>query len=150
MTMIKTIAAADGAKPWFDEIRQLYLISPLHAHFGLTLDVVEDGKVVVGMDGKQEFLNAHGVMAGSVITGMIDSALLQAVRTHCASGDFLTTLEIKVNFLAPAKGAKFRCEANVIRAGGSTGVSSAVVTAEDGSAVASGMGTIFIRRKPKN
>jgi uncharacterized protein (TIGR00369 family) len=143
-------AKAAATETWFDEIRQLYLISPLHAHFGLTLDAVEDGKVVVGMDGKQVFLNAHGVMAGSVITGMIDSALLQAVRTHCASGDFLTTLELKVNFLAPAKGSRFHCESNVIKVGGSTGVSQAVVKAEDGSVVASGMGTIFIRRKPKS
>lgn len=148
--MTNTAASATSrTNVWFDEMRELYLVSPLHAHFGLALDVIEDGKVVVTMDGKQEFLNAHGVMAGSVITGMIDSALLQAVRTHCASGDFQTTLEIKVNFLAPAKGSKFRCEANVIRTGGSTGVSSAVVTADDGSAVASGMGTIFIRRKSK-
>ncbi|MDQ8728197.1 PaaI family thioesterase [Bradyrhizobium sp. LHD-71] len=147
--MTEMAAAGVATKAWFDEIRELYLVSPLHAHFGLALDVVEQGKVVVSMNGKREFLNAHGVMAGSVITGMIDSALLQAVRTQCASGDFLTTLEIKVNFLAPAKGSRFTCEANVIRAGGSTGVSSAVVTAEDGSAVAGGMGTIFIRRKPK-
>jgi hypothetical protein len=38
----------------------------------------------------------------------------------------------------------------VIRVGGSTGVSHAVVTDEDGGAVASGMGTIFIRRKARD
>jgi uncharacterized protein (TIGR00369 family) len=139
---------ADTEK-WFDGMREHYLVSPLHAHFGLTLDAVEDGKVVVGLNGKREFLNAYDVMAGSVITGMIDSALLQAVKTRCGAGDFLTTLEIKVNFLAPAKGTKFRCEAKVIHAGGSTGVAYAVVTDQDGTAVASGMGTIFIRRKAK-
>jgi hypothetical protein len=35
--------------------------------------------VVVGPDGKREFLNAYGVMAGSMITGMIDSEIDSSV-----------------------------------------------------------------------
>ena len=55
-------AKAAATETWFDEIRQLYLISPLHAHFGLTLDAVEDGRVVVGMDGKQVFHTSTNVI----------------------------------------------------------------------------------------
>src|SRR5262245_39963673 len=140
------VTDADTEK-WFDGMREHYFVSPLHAHFGLTLDAVEDGKVVVGLNGKREFLNAYDVMAGSVITGMIDSALLQAVKTRCGASDFLTTLEIKVNFLAPAKGTKFRCEAKVIRTGVSTGVAHAVVTDADGEAVARARSSFGVRQR---
>jgi uncharacterized protein (TIGR00369 family) len=134
---------------WFQEMRKLYLVSPLHAHFGLSMTEIYDGKVFVDVASKEQFLNAHGHIAGSIITAVIDSALLQAVRTRCAAEDFITTLELKVNFLAPAKGMRFRCEANLIRAGGSTGVANATVTDANGEVVAAGMGTLFIRRKPK-
>ena len=131
----------------FAEMRRHYLVSPLHSHFGLSMDEVEDGKVVIGIKARPEFLNANGVIAGSIITGALDSALLQAVRTRCAIEDFITTLELKVNFLAPAKGERFRCEAVLIRAGGSTGVATAKVIDGTGNYVAAAMGTIFIRRK---
>ena len=58
----------------------------------------------------------------------------------------MATLELKVNYTAPAKGDRLTATADVIRAGARTSVVRCEITREDGEVCAAGLGTFMMRR----
>ncbi|QDZ01325.1 PaaI family thioesterase [Nitratireductor mangrovi] len=132
---------------WPDKMRQLYDASPIHAYMGFTLKEVGDGEVTVVLAAKPEFVNGIGVIHGGVITAGLDSAILQSVRSRCADGDRLTTVELKVNFLEGAHPPRLVFRGRAVRVGGSLGVALGDAYDENKNHVATAMGTISIRRR---
>ena len=132
---------------WVARMRELYDKSPVHAHMGLTLEEVGNGTATVRLAVKQEYINGLGVIHGGVITAGLDSALLQPIRSRCADGDHLTTVELKVNFLEPANPPTLTFSGSATRVGSSLGVAHAEALDAQGKHVATAMGTIAIKRR---
>ncbi len=138
---------AAGLGEWGEAIHRRYGRSPLHAHLGLTLVEVGDGTATLAMRVKPEFINAHGGVHGGMIASGLDSCLFQSILTRCAEADRLSTVELKVNFLEPACTPVLTFKGRAARVGGSLGVAHADAFAEDGTLVATALGTIAIRRQ---
>jgi acyl-CoA thioesterase len=132
---------------WAATMKRLYKTSPIHNLLGMALEEIGDGSVTVGMTVKPEYVNAMGMVHGGIITTGLDSALLQAVRTRCGEGDHQATIELKVNFLEPARSEKLRFRGISLRVGRSVGVAQAEALDEAGKCLAAAQGTISIRRK---
>lgn len=132
---------------WFDAIRSRYAESPTHRLFGFSLTEVELRTVTITIEATPETRNLYGGLHGGVVNTVIDSALLQSVRTEVGPDDHLTTVELKVNFLRPATGNVFACSGHALRVGGSVGVAEAKLRSKDGDLLAAGLGTIHIRRE---
>ena len=132
---------------WYERMREKYRESPVHALMGLELRDIEHGAVTVALHSKGELRNAMGVMHGGAISTAVDSALLQSVRSTLGEGDGITTVELKVNFLAPAAGTTFTCRGTALRVGKSVGVAEAKLFNDKGGVVAAGLGTLAIRRQ---
>ncbi|MGH2948069.1 MAG: PaaI family thioesterase [Solirubrobacteraceae bacterium] len=131
---------------WYERMRELYDRSPVHATLGMRLDALAPGSATVLFEPRAEFQNVMGIVHGGTLATVADSALLQAVRTLMGEDDRLTTLELKISYLAPARGDRFRCLGEVVRVGGSTGVATATITDADGEPVAASLGTIHLKR----
>jgi len=131
---------------WFNQMRQRYQASPLHGLFGLELIEIALGSVTVVLKSSPGIQNSMGGVHGGVLSSVIDSALLQSVRSETGPDDQLTTVELKVNFLRPAQGFTFECHGEALRVGRTLGVSSARLVDEQGRIVAAGLGTISIKR----
>jgi uncharacterized protein (TIGR00369 family) len=100
------------------------------------------------LDLKDEMRNPRGVVQGGVIAALIDIAM----ATAAAGGNYdtrlrpMSTLEMKVNYLAAATGERLTAIADVIRAGSRTSVVRCEIHDDRGEVCAAGLGTFMSRR----
>ena len=115
---------------------------------GLTYEVMEDECAVVSMELDEDKRNVRDVAHGGVVASLIDVAM----GTAAAGGNSATrkrytvTLELKVNYLAPARGNKLTAEAKVVRGGSRTFVVECRVMTDLGVECAMALGTFITRR----
>ncbi len=116
-----------------------------------SVDVVERGRIVMSIPFDEKLTNTDGrTIHGGVAATLIDTAGGIAQRTAFEdplSGG-VATVNLNANYLRPATG-DLRAEAEVVRAGGSIGVSDMTVTSttENGSAeVVVGQGSFRLFR----
>ena len=116
---------------------------------GLTYAEMDDGHAVVSLDLDENKRNVRDVAHGGVVASLIDVAM----GTAAGGGNYDTrkrlvvTLELKVNYLAPASGGTLTATADVVRSGSRTQVVRCDVRTDDGEVCATALGT-FITRRP--
>lgn len=98
-------------------VRDGFARQSLMQTFGARLETVEPGLVVLRQDLDPALLQQHGFLHGGVSGALLDTACGFAALSLMASGAAVLTVEYKIDFLAPAKGASFRIEGRVIRPG---------------------------------
>lgn len=119
---------------------------------GLNYEVMEDDRAIVSLELDEDKRNVRDVAHGGVVASLIDVAM----GTAASGGNYATrkrlmvTLEMKVNYLAPAAGEKLTAVAHVVRAGGRTSVVRCDVTTNRGELCAVGLGTFATRREHSN
>ena len=59
--------------------------------------------IKVEMQARPEFINPAGFIHGGMLAAMLDETLSPALAATLGPGEFAPTLEIKVNFISPAK-----------------------------------------------
>lgn len=84
---------------------------------GATIAELAPGRVVLEMPFNPDFTQQHGFLHAGVVTTVLDSACGFAAFTLMAAEREVLTVEFKSNFLAPAKGALFRFEGEVVKSG---------------------------------
>ena len=115
---------------------------------GVEYETMEDGHAVVSLNITDDMRNLRGVVQGGVIAALIDIAM----ATAAAGGNYdtrkrpMSTLEMKVNYLAAATGDRLTAVADVIRAGSRTSVTRCEVFFCDNEVCAAGLGTFMTRR----
>lgn len=115
---------------------------------GIEYEVMEDGHAVISLAVTDDMRNLRKVVQGGVLAAVIDVAM----GTAAAGGNYdtrerpLATLELKVNYLAPATGDRLRAQADVVRGGSRTFVVRCDVFRADGEICATGLGTFITRR----
>lgn len=87
------------------------------ATLGIELISVAEGQVEFSMPFNPDFAQHHGFMHAGALTTAMDSACGYAAFTLMPAGVEVLTVEFKSNFLAPAKGKKFRIQGEVVKAG---------------------------------
>jgi acyl-CoA thioesterase len=115
---------------------------------GINYDAMEDGHAEISLAITDDMRNQRDVVQGGVIASVIDVAM----GTAAGGGNYdtrkrpLATLELKVNYLAPATGDTMSATADVIRMGSRAIVVKCDVFRGDGELCATGLGTFMTRR----
>jgi uncharacterized protein (TIGR00369 family) len=89
---------------------------------GTRVVAVEQGEVQMALDRRPELLQFDGHFHGGVIAALADHAAGGAVTTALPAGKIAVTIDLHVNYLAPAKGATLIAKARAIRVGSTVGV----------------------------
>ena len=84
---------------------------------GFVLDRVEHGRAVLSVEVGERLLQLQGVMHGGAIASLIDTAVALAIASISEPGDRFTTVEMKVNYLAPIKEGRAVADASLLKAG---------------------------------
>ena len=105
------------------------------ATIGATLASVRPGEVVIDLPFRGDLTQQHGFLHAGVVTAVVDSACGYAALTLMPPGAAVLTVEFKVNLLAPARGAGFRAQGRVERAGRTLTVCTGELRAADSDAV---------------
>lgn len=104
------------------------------AALGARLESVEAGRCVIILPFSERISQQQGWFHGGAIGAIADSAGGYAGLTVMPAGSEVVTIEYKINFLRPARGALLRAVGEVVRRGQSICVSRAEVfcTGDDG------------------
>ena len=90
---------------------------------------VEKGVVVMALDRRPEVLQQNGLFHGGVLAYLVDNATTAAAGTMIDRDKrSVITAEYKINLVAPSRGDRLTCRAEVVKPGRSLTVVEAKVT----------------------
>jgi len=112
----------------------------------LSMEIVslEPGRSVLKIDVAEKHLQPYGIVHGGVYSSMIDAACFWASYTEIEERIALTTVEMKLNYLAPADAGTFVAKGNVIKTGKTICLAEAVITDANHRLLAHGTGTMMV------
>ena len=100
---------------------------------GAVLTKVAPGEVVIELSYDASLTQQHGYLHAGIVTTVVDSACGYAAYTLMTPASEVLTIEYKVNFMAPARGERFKGIGKVLRSGRTITVCSGdVVAIENG------------------
>lgn len=99
---------------------------------GTKVAFAEPGCVHLVLQKRPELLQFNGFFHGGVISGLADHAAGGAVTTALPAGRIAVTVDLHVNFLAPADGESIIARAKAVQVGGTICVAAVEVASQTG------------------
>lgn len=100
---------------------------------GFRILTIEPGSAELALPRRDDLTQFFGHFHGGVITALADQAAGIAVTSGLPAGRIGVTVEIKVNFLAPADGSELVARAKTLKMSGSIGVATVEVFSKNGA-----------------
>lgn len=110
---------------------------------GLVIDEAAAGRCRCHLEVRRHHHNPHRVVHGGVLCALADTSMGAALYTMLDEGQTCATIELKINFLQPARAGRLACETELVRRGRSTAVLEARIT-QEGELVAIALSTYAI------
>lgn len=111
-------------------VRKITALTGFTHSTGVEVKSAEPGKVELELAGKPELLQFNGHFHCGVISGLADHAAGAAATTALPAGKIAITVDLHVNFLAPANGATIVAKAHTLQVGNTICVVSVSVETE--------------------
>ena len=118
--------------------------TPYYQHIGIEIAETFDGFAKLVLRYKDCLTHPFGYFHGGVITSLADSAGINAVMTTLQKNERALTLEMKINFLLPAKDTEIYAEAKVVHRGKRIAVADVEVKNIEGRLIAKAIVTCTI------
>ena len=118
---------------WEARVRDSFARQPAMALVGATLGRVAPGEAEVLLPVRPEVAQQHGFVHGGVVAMIADSAAGYAAFSLSAPDATVLSVEYKINFLSPARGASLAARGRVAKAGRTLAVVEVDVVAIDAS-----------------
>ncbi|MGC8908330.1 MAG: PaaI family thioesterase [Desulfomonilaceae bacterium] len=117
---------------------------PYFQLLSMRLVELELGRAVLRIRLAEKHLQPFGVVHGGVFSSIIDAAAFWAVFSEVDEDTGMTTVDLKVNYLAPASQGVMIATGQRIKLGKTLGLAEATVTDEEGRILAHGTSTLII------
>ncbi|MEO7369146.1 MAG: PaaI family thioesterase [Gemmatimonadaceae bacterium] len=119
---------------------------PLALMLGLSLDEIEEGRVVMTVVPEEFHYNPRGVVHGGLAATLFDSALGCAVQSLLPPAHAAPTQQLQINYIRPIRieTGKMFCSAQVIHKGKRSATAEGRLTDRDGKLYAHATGTFII------
>jgi len=98
---------------------------------GFRIVTVRPGYAEVALPRRDDLLQFFGHFHGGVITALADQAAGIAVTSNLPKGRIGVTVELKINFMEPARGAELIARAKTLKMSGSIGVATVEIFSKD-------------------
>lgn len=108
----------------------------------------EHGTIVMEFTATEAFVNPVGHIQGGFLAAMLDDTMGPALTATLDDNEFAPTLELKVNFIAPAKVGPLVGRGRVVSRGGTVCVLEGELE-QAGRLIARSSATALIRRAPE-
>ncbi len=123
-------------------------VGPLARLLGIRRKRMAKGRCSFTLTVRPQHMNPYGLVHGGVIYSLADYAMGGALASQLEPSERCTTLEIKINYLAPASRGTLRADARVLERTRRIGVLEATVHADGGRLVALATGSFYIQADP--
>jgi uncharacterized protein (TIGR00369 family) len=132
-------------KETLDRARTLIEKIPFNTLLGIKVSRFHADGVTLRCHIRQELLNGHGSVHGGVTASLADVAVAVAIHRHTTGTRPITTVELKVNYLAPIREGTLFARARLLRVGSTLCVGRVDLTDAQANAVATAIVTyIFL------
>jgi len=135
-------------KPNPEYVQRIYEIVNRCPYFELlSMKLLEVGRGYseLGIELGQKHLQPYGMVHGGVFASIIDAAAFWSIYLAVEDpGAGLTTVDLKLNFLAPAASGKMIARGRQIKIGNTLGYAEAEVVNEKGNILSHGTSTVII------
>ncbi len=118
--------------------------SPYFALLSMKVKDLEWGTAVLEVDLDEKHLQPFGYVHGGAIASVMDAAAFWAVFPQVNDGMGLTTVEIKVNYLAPVQKGKLVAKGRCIKIGKTLALGDVFINGSEGNLLAHGTATMMI------
>ncbi len=108
---------------------------------GIQLGKVTPGEATLTLAIRPELSQNHGVVHGGAIASLIDTATAFAILTLLKPEERVTTVDLSISYLRPGFEGQMRATARVLRQGRRLLATSAEVTDETGTLLATALST---------
>lgn len=120
--------------------------NPFLDFLGIQVEEIREGYARFSMEIMPEFLQGAGIMQGGLSIALSSEAAAHAVMTTLASGENITTIELKNNFLSMASRGRLTAEATVFKRGRVLVIVDSIVRDDKGKAVSRSSATLMVVR----
>jgi uncharacterized protein (TIGR00369 family) len=127
-----------------EAISNLVNRSPYFSLLSMKIKELEWGISVLEVDLGEKHLHPFGYVHGGAIASVMDAAAYWAVFPQVKDEMGLTTVEIKVNFLAPVKEGKLVAKGRCIKIGKTLALGDATIYDKNGNLLGHGTATMMI------
>ena len=114
---------------------------PFARLLGIELEDISSGCATLVLKVRKELTQNHGVVHGGAIASLIDTATAFAIISVLLPGEKVTTVDLTINYLRPARRGRLKAIAKVVRAGRRLFGVSADVFDDDGKLTATALST---------
>ncbi len=118
--------------------------SPYFSLLSMKIKELEWGTSVLEVELEEKHLQPFGYVHGGAIASVMDAATFWAVFPQVKDGMGLTTVEIKVNFLAPVREGRLVVKGRCIKIGKTLALGDATIYEAKGNLLAHGTATMMI------
>jgi acyl-CoA thioesterase len=112
---------------------------------GAERTAMADGQCRFELTVRPAHFNPHGAVHGGVVYSLVDYAMGGALTSRLGPGQRCSTLEVKINYLAPVRSGRLRADASVVERTRRIAVLEARVHDAEGRVVALATGSFYIQ-----
>ena len=127
------------------KIRAEFPKFPFPALVGFKIDKLEYGPARLTVKHRDDLTQGAGYLHGGIISALCDSSVAFALATMIDGGQDMLTIELKVNFIAPADDDIF-ADAKIIHKGRKTAVGEVEVRKADSTLIAKALVTYYLNK----
>ena len=110
----------------------------------MTLKDLQWGTCLMEVELEEKHLQPFGNVHGGAIASLVDAAAFWAVFPQVERGKGLTTVEVKLNYLAPVQKGKLVGRGRCIKLGRTLALGETSVTNGEGTLIAHGTATMMV------
>jgi uncharacterized protein (TIGR00369 family) len=125
-------------------IRRLARKMPFYRYLGINLTGIGSGRAEIQLKVRTRLTQSAGFAHGGIAAALIDSAVGLALCTMLHPQEHITTVELNVNYVAPAQLGVLKARGKIIHKEKRIAVGDAEVTDERGKLVSKGSATYII------
>jgi uncharacterized protein (TIGR00369 family) len=130
---------------YIERVNQLVNTSPYFDLLSMKISKVGAGFSELEIDLAQKHLQPFGFVHGGVFASIIDAAAFWSIFYEIESQDTgVTTVDLKLNYLAPSVSGKLIAKGRQIKLGRTLGYADAKVTDTEGRILAHGTSTVIL------
>lgn len=127
-------------------LRERLTQNPFVRFMGVQVPELGEGYARFTLEIRPDFHNSQGFLQGGVIAALADEAVAYALFSLVAEGEMISTVEMKINFLAPVQQGVLEAQAHIRKRGRTLSLGEVEVS-QDARLVAKGMCT-YIHQPP--
>ncbi len=118
--------------------------SPFYELTSMEIKEIAWGKCIMEVAVKKKHFQPYGMVHGGVYASLVDAAAYWAVFTKIADDARMITIEIKLNYLAPASAGRLVAKGKSIKVGRTLCLGEASIENTEGKLVAHGTATTMV------